>query len=121
MAIARPVTAEDSLVNKFSSINFVGKCKGHSVLVDCVMAGFAFEQTQQILTDMGYHLPEDQFIAFTSVLNIQMHLDIGDRNIELGPKEAPTTPHPKDACCGSCGTDYASVISNFTCPSCGGR
>ena len=67
-------------MNKHSLINFIGKCQGHRVLVDCIMSGFGYEQSQELLTKMGYRVPRDQYEAFTTVLDIQVKLDIGEHD-----------------------------------------
>lgn len=64
-------------------INPVRTTEGYDTLVQCVMAGFEYQQTNQTLRGLGYYIPEDQFKAFEEVLNIMVAMDIGDRVLGL--------------------------------------
>lgn len=71
-------------MSKLKPINFIGKLdKSNYLLIDCIMAGFGYIQTSDMLKSIGYYIPEDQFISYKRVLDIQIDLDIGTRRNEL--------------------------------------
>lgn len=71
-------------------INFIGICttpEGHSLwslLTQFVVLGFDYERdVVPILKEKGVYLPKDQYEALVSLIDIQIELDIGDRQQEV--------------------------------------
>jgi len=48
--------------------------------------GFSFKDIKEVTEEKGYYLPEDQWIAYGKVLNIQLDLQIGRRKNEFNNK-----------------------------------
>lgn len=67
-------------------INFVNPTgtdeKFYDVLINGIFQGFKYEQVRDDLKMLNCYIPEDQFNAFKTVLDIQIGLDIGDRQNE---------------------------------------
>jgi len=53
------------------------------LLIICWSSGFSYEEVMEMVNDKGYHIPEDQWLAFNAVLDIQTDLHIGTRVKEL--------------------------------------
>jgi succinate dehydrogenase/fumarate reductase-like Fe-S protein len=80
-------------------VNFFGqdmKLSGVNLLSHCIVCGFCYDQTKNILEDEGYYLPLDQYEAYSKVLDIQINLDIGERRIELERPEDIGPPIPEE-------------------------
>lgn len=54
----------------------------HSLLVHLWSMGAQYKMVQDLMTEKGYYVPEDQWEAFVSLLDIQADLDIGMRQHE---------------------------------------
>ncbi|AGH32231.1 hypothetical protein VPHG_00168 [Vibrio phage 11895-B1] len=63
-------------------INFVNPNntkEAYDLLIHSIFADFEYKQVRSLLSDIGYFIPEDQFIAFKGVCDIMVEMDIGDR------------------------------------------
>ena len=60
-----------------------GSAEAWAVTVNCISSGTPYDQAAQILRQFDYYIPEDQYIAMSSMINIQMDLDIGNRRGEI--------------------------------------
>lgn len=66
-------------------INFIQSANsGQALLAHCICCGMKYSQVVELLKEQGHYIPEDQFIAYEKVINIQMNLDIGTRQDERG-------------------------------------
>lgn len=72
-------------------INFINPAstrensRAHSLLVECAVCGFNYQQTDEMLRETGFYVPEDQYRIFQQLLDIQTDLDIGLRQAEWKP------------------------------------
>jgi hypothetical protein len=53
-------------------------------LVDCWSKGFGHVQASELIHAHGFHVPNDQYVAFCTTLDITLSLEIGERQEELG-------------------------------------
>jgi len=56
--------------------------EAYGVLATCCVSGFCYEDVVDLLGNLGYYIPEDQYDAFAVVIDIQIDLDIGGRQDE---------------------------------------
>lgn len=66
-------------------VNFIAPSKNqaiHSLLVHLWSIDAKYEMVKKVVTEEGYYVPEDQWNALVSLLDIQSDLDIGMRQNE---------------------------------------
>jgi hypothetical protein len=74
-------------MNKLKSINFLATTKPGpelALLAYCWSCDFGFDQTEEMLLELGYYLPEDQWNVYGKLIDMQIDLDIGNR---IGERE----------------------------------
>lgn len=57
--------------------------EAYDILIECISRDFDYTQTKATLCTIGFYLPQDQWYHIKMVIDIQMNLDIGNRNEEL--------------------------------------
>lgn len=72
-------------------VNMIGKCEGWDYLMLVISMDMKFEQASKELAELGYYVPEDQFNAVARAFNIQLDLDIGTRQDEVGAVQLTQT------------------------------
>lgn len=65
-------------------VNMIGKCKGWQLLIELLSMDMQYTQASEILAEQEYYVPQDQFNALDRAFNIQLDLDIGTRQAEVG-------------------------------------
>lgn len=54
-----------------------------SMMTHCISCGFEYEQFNENMRSIGYHVPEDLFITLNAMFDITVDLEIGQRKGEV--------------------------------------
>jgi hypothetical protein len=76
---------EELVMSELAAVNFLAtNSPGPDVklLAHCWACGFGYEQTADHLRDIGHYVPEDQWDVYSKLLDMQVNLDIGNRQQE---------------------------------------